>query len=366
VAEDHAGALQCLISLVQVQGRASNSVWQVAIYIRIVSVHFKTWSDMEVNTAGVDVSPRTIQFDRLTGEVEEANLIEKAVILALQAGSKVTRPFGHRGYSLGCKAVSIAAPERNIIVRLNHDAQFATPFADRYWSRILNKEYSYEEEIEYFLQKVANLKYTFIDCGANFGYWSVLVTSEPFGRQAALAIEASPKNTIWLEANAKLNGNRFRCLNAAIGQNAGGFVRITGHKHEAFGTAAIDGREKGDVGVISLDSLIEDRQFDLRSPVIVKLDVEGVEIAALKGAERLLSLNSIVICEEHGSDRDHLVSRYLNSISSMKLYVWDPASARFIPVEGTSLDRIKRYAWVGYNVFATASPFWQARLLSAR
>src|SRR3989442_10734459 len=25
--------------------------------------------------------------------------------------------------------------------------------------------------------------YTFIDCGANFGYWSVLVTSRPFGSQ---------------------------------------------------------------------------------------------------------------------------------------------------------------------------------------
>jgi FkbM family methyltransferase len=321
---------------------------------------------MEVKRTGVDVLPRTIQFDRLTGEVEDANLIEKAVILALQAGSKVTRAFGHRGYSLGCKAVSILAPERNIIVRLNRDAQFVTSFADPYWSRILNNEYSYEEEIEYFLLKVADLKYTFIDCGANFGYWSVVVTSEPFGRQATLAIEASPKNAKWLEANAKLNGNRFRCLNVAIGQNAGGFVRITGHKHEALGTAAIDGREKGDVRVISLDSLIEDRQFDLRSPVIVKLDVEGVEIAALKGAERLLSLNSIVICEEHGSDRDHLVSRYLSSISSMKVYVLDPATGRFIQVEGAStLDRIKRYAWVGYNVFATASPFWQARLLSA-
>ena len=62
---------------------------------------FKTWSDMEVNKTGVvDVLPRSIQFDRLTGEVKDANVIEKAVILALQAGSKVTRPFGHRGYPL--------------------------------------------------------------------------------------------------------------------------------------------------------------------------------------------------------------------------------------------------------------------------
>lgn len=74
-----------------------------------------------------------------------------------------------------------------------------------------------EEEIKSLLWNVVDVKCTFIDCGANFGYWSVLVSSEPFGKQTALAIEASPIIALRLEVNAKLNHSRFRCLNAAIG-----------------------------------------------------------------------------------------------------------------------------------------------------
>ena len=305
------------------------------------------------------------QFDRTTGAFTDATLLESMAVAAIQASSRITAPFGHRGLSLGCRAASLLSSERDIVIRLNEDAAFRIPFADRYWSRLLNRNYSYEREIEFLLRSVADMTYTFFDCGANFGYWSVLVTSRPYGHQRAVAVEASPRNAAWLSANASLNNNRFVALNAAIGGQTGGYVRITGHKHEAMSTLALGGREDGDIEVRSLDDLALD--IDPQSPTIVKLDIEGAEIEAINGAGRLASGNSLFICEDHGSDRDHLVSRYLTDRTPMRVYAFDPSIARFRRLrDATELDGIKQFSWVGYNVFATASRLWEDRLLSAR
>lgn len=315
---------------------------------------------------GLAVADPTLAYDRESGELIGAGLIDRIAVLALQAGSALTRPFGHRGYGLGCKVVSAAVADRDIVIRLNADAAFAIPFCDGYWSRLLNGRYDYEEEIEAFLRSAADLKYVLVDCGANFGYWSVLATSKPFGAQTALAIEASPNNAKRLEFNARLNGDRFRCLNAAIGSRVGGFARVTGSKHEALATYALAHVEQGAVKIVSLDSLVADGLIDPSVPTVIKLDVEGVEIEAIKGAARLLTGDSIIICEEHGSDRDHLVSRYLTTATSLRLWIFDPGIARFVRVDNMAvLDRAKRHAWVGYNVFATSSALWEDRLLAA-
>ncbi|MCX7320748.1 MAG: FkbM family methyltransferase [Hyphomicrobiales bacterium] len=229
---------------------------------------------------------------------------------ALQAGSAATARFGHRGYRLGCNVVSSAVAPGDIAIRLNSDAVFSMPFADGYWSRLLNRRYVYEAEIETFLRGVSDVDYVFVDGGANFGYWSVLASSRPFGAHDALAIEASAPNVSRLEFNSRLNGCRFRCIHAAIGGAPGGFVRITGDRHEAFGTARAGAGDPDAVRTVSLDGLMTEGAIEPARPVVVKLDVEGVEIEALRGAELLSAGDAVFICEEHGADRRHLVSRH--------------------------------------------------------
>ncbi|MBW8852818.1 MAG: FkbM family methyltransferase, partial [Bradyrhizobium sp.] len=96
---------------------------------------------------------------------------------------------------------------------------------------------------------------------------------------------------------------------------------------------------------------------------LVKLDVEGVEVEAIKGGARLLEADSVIMCEEHGSDRSHAVSRYILEHTPLKLIVLDPRSNRLETVTELSiLDRIKVSTHVGYNVFGTASAFWQDRI----
>ena len=308
-----------------------------------------------------------IQFDRASGALEGANPWERLAAVALALGSKISSNFSHRGYNRCANLLRKALPERDIEIKLNGDAVFAFPYGDGYWSKLLNRTFSYEDELDLLFHASADIDYTFLDCGANYGYWSVLVSSKPYGSHKAIAIEPSDANFPKLANNAKINNNRFEVMKCAIGAKRG-TARLSGTKHEAFSIAGSqdDGEE---VPVIALDNLLDDGKVSPGGKFLIKLDVEGVEIDAIKGGVRLLKEDSVILCEEHGNDPRHTVSRFILEQTPLKLIVYDPRSNRMETVTELSiLDRIKVSSNVGYNVFGTASAFWQDRInaLNAR
>ncbi len=302
-----------------------------------------------------------IQFDRASGALEGASLWERTAAVALTTGSKISSHFSHRGYNHCANLLRKALPKRNIAIRLNPDATFEFPYGDGYWSKLLDRSFLYEDELDRLFKGAIDVNYTLIDCGANYGYWSVLVSSTPFGSHRVIAIEPSSQNFAKLKNNAELNGNRFEVMNCAIGA-ARGKARLSGTKHEAFSIAgSANGGEE--VPVVALDDLIDDGRISPDGKYLVKLDVEGVEIEAIKGGTRLLQGDSVILCEEHGSDPHHTVSRYILEQTPLKLIVYDPVSNRMETVTELSiLDRIKVSSNIGYNVFGTASAFWQDRI----
>ena len=302
-----------------------------------------------------------IQFDRASGALEGANLWERTAALALSTGSKISSHFSHRGYNLCANLLRRALPERDIKIKLNADAIFEFPYGDGYWSKLLNRAYHYEDELELLFRDSIDVDYTLLDCGANYGYWSVLVSSKPFGSHRAIAIEPSSQNFPKLANNAGINGNRFEVMKCAIGA-ARGTARLSGTKHEAFSIAG-DQSAGEEVSVIALDNLLDDGKIAAGGKYLVKLDVEGAEIEAMKGGARLMQGDSVLLCEEHGNDAHHTVSRYILEQTPLKLIVYDPRSNRLETVTELSiLDRIKVSSHVGYNVFGTASAFWLDRI----
>jgi hypothetical protein len=150
-------------------------------------------------------------------------------------------------------------------------------------------------------------------------------------------------------------------MKCAIGA-ARGTARLSGTKHEAF---SIAGDQSGgeEVPVLALDNLLDDGKVAVGGKFLIKLDVEGVEIEAMKGGARLMQGDSVLLCEEHGNDPRHTVSRYILEQTPLKLIVYDPRSNRLETVTDLSiLDRIKVSSHVGYNVFGTASAFWLDRI----
>lgn len=305
-------------------------------------------------------------FDRASGRLSNATAWERAAVLLLETGARTSAAFEHRGYSIGCRLVAAALPaRRDIVVRLNSDAQFVFPLADGYWSLLLDRRWSYEQEIEAFLMSVADVDYSFIDCGANFGFWSVLVSSAPFGRHPVIAIEASATNARRLAANAALNGDRFQVLHRAVTSESGRAAFVHGRKHEALQVSAQAGERDGEpVDTLALDDLVALGHLAPGRRSIIKLDVEGAEIASLMGAKQLLAGETVVICEEHGADREHTVSRFILEQTPCRLFLVDPERGGFTRCADLALlDRLKTNRSTGYNVFATASGFWEQRLL---
>ena len=302
-----------------------------------------------------------IQFDRASGALEGANLWERTAALAFSTGSKISSHFSHRGYNLCANLLRKALPERDIKIKLNADAIFEFPYGDGYWSKLLNRAYHYEDELELLFRDSIDVDYTLLDCGANYGYWSVLVSSKPFGSHRAIAIEPSSQNFPKLANNAAINGSRFEVMKCAIGA-ARGTARLSGTKHEAFSIAG-DQSAGEEVPVVALDNLLDDGKIAAGGKYLIKLDVEGVEIEAMKGGARLMQSDSVLLCEEHGNDPQHTVSRYILEQTPLKLIVYDPRSNRLETVTELSiLDRIKVSSHVGYNVFGTASAFWLDRI----
>ena len=236
------------------------------------------------------------------------SLSERFAIAGLRLASAALQPTHFKGYGRIASLLKKASPKRHIIIELDHDCRFRFPFGDAYWSRLAAQSVVYEPEMLDLFRLIRSENYVLVDCGANFGYWSIRVTGQALGAKPAIAIEASGKNVIELAANAALNGNRYQVVHVAVAEEDGGTVTLGGPTHEGLAivdpATAAPGAET--VTCVSLDGLLKRTPLlnDARG-LVLKLDVEGVEEAALRGATTMLSKDTLLIYEEQGSDKLH-------------------------------------------------------------
>lgn len=253
---------------------------------------------------------------------------------------------------------AVEAPEMQH-VRLNEDAWFLIPSGDPYWPTDVRMQ-QYEPEIACVLERAADRPYAMLDGGANYGLWSILASSEPYGRHPAVAIEPSRVNFACLLQNAKANGGRFHTLCRALSDVSRQRATLYGKKHYGLSLrpdwhpADVDCSE--DVETITLDE-IADRFFPERQyPPFIKLDVEGSETAAIKGASRLVDEGALILYEDHGKETAHTVSRFMLSLPDIA--VWRMSSdmrvARISAIE--EVAAIKTEPNLGYNFFAYRQP----------
>jgi FkbM family methyltransferase len=144
----------------------------------------------------------------------------------------------------------------------------------------------------------------YLDVGANIGNHSVF-----FGKFLAdmvIAVEPNPAVVPVLKRNLAANQvANSRVVACAVGAEAGvgRMMRREGHEQNIGGShvETLDRPQanEGDVvPITTIDRVLEDARSDLgaRHVSLVKIDIEGMELEALKGATRLLS-----------NDRPHLI-----------------------------------------------------------
>jgi FkbM family methyltransferase len=249
---------------------------------------------------------------------------------------------------------------------LNEDARFLFPASDEYWvPGVTVGQRLYEPEIDWFLQRAAVRPYVLFDCGANMGYWSVIASSAPYGSHPAIAIEAGGANFEMLSMNARANRLRFAILHRAIAGESGKLVPLYGKRHYGMSLRTdwrpADNDTVEEVESITLDDVARTFAPQNRHPALIKLDVEGSEIEALKGARGLIDLGALFIYEDHGKEPAHPVSRFVLAQDDIEVWWLAPEQqpARIKSIE--QVAAIKQDARMGYNFFGCgrASP-WAA------
>jgi len=298
-----------------------------------------------------------IAHDMNSGSVKDATPLECLGMMALKQAAWMTKPLAYVGFSKAASLVKTFLPsKRSVQTLLYEDTLFEYPYADGYWSRLAYDTYDKCEED--FLLALRDVDYAYIDCGANYGYMSALVTSNAFGNKPAIAIEADPDTFATLAKNANNNNNRFEIRNNAVFSRSGEMVNIHGHKHEARSILDDNGnRESGSVETLALEDLSGWVKKQGAKALILKLDVEGVEIDAIKGAGKLLNENLLISYEDHGNDKSSEISRYMMETLGMRVFMSRGSGCKELKTLD-EINAIKVNSRVGYDFLATGSGFW--------
>lgn len=145
---------------------------------------------------------------------------------------------------------------------------------------------------------------TFVDAGANIGFYSLRAARLVGKGGKVVAIEMMPQTAASLRRNLQASGVRnVSVVERALAARNGDLVEASadpaklGQASIAFGS---DGARSLTVEVETarLDTLIPDGRVAL-----LKMDLEGAEYDALVGAERLLGRIGAIVFESNGEDR---------------------------------------------------------------
>lgn len=285
---------------------------------------------------------------------QPSSLAPALMIRAIGATGWMLSPIKHRLHWRVCNLLARFARGRgyDCVIRIGEDSVMRVFLDDPYWSRLIASDYEYEPDLARMLRAFADIEFDAIDCGANFGYWSILLSGPEFGRRRVLAVEASPTTYAILRANCELNANRFECIHHAVSDRSGQQLVVDvqhGHSgaqmlEHANATSAL----AGTVTTITLDDLAD----RVGARVVLKLDVEGKEIEALRGAARLLERDVLLYYEDHGRDPESRVTRFVLDELGLLVFFVDERGATSPINSAREASALKRRTSTGYNFFA--------------
>ena len=153
----------------------------------------------------------------------------------------------------------------------------------------------------------------FYDIGANLGFFSLLAAHlSGLEEGRVYAFEAAPDNVDAITVNAALNLiPNVRVIGAAVSDHAGrgrlqvvddqSWSKLVGYGDHPFTEQVID------VKLVAIDDLVG--SGELPPPTVVKIDVEGAELAVLAGMRETIQRHRpAIICELHDTHRPFVVA----------------------------------------------------------
>lgn len=147
---------------------------------------------------------------------------------------------------------------------------------------------SYEPEVEAALSSVVTPTTTFVDVGANVGYFTLL-----FARSARRVYALEPVGPVFgrLERNVRINALKNVVAMNVAASRARGAVRLFESRISAGHDSTVKRSEHD--GYTTVEAVALDDVVEPGGDVVMKVDVEGSEMDVLLGARRLLASGSV-------------------------------------------------------------------------
>lgn len=156
---------------------------------------------------------------------------------------------------------------------------------------------TYEREHQKLAAQLTEPGGVVFDLGANVGFFTLLF-SRLVGSGAVIAFEPLPRNLGYLHAHLELNGaSNVRVMECAVGEHRGRSL-LASRRGPSQAALALDGDLE--VTVVSIDSVV--MSGEVAPPNLIKMDIQGGELSALRGATNTLSSYQPALwIETHGS-----------------------------------------------------------------
>lgn len=261
-------------------------------------------------------------------------------------------------YGMFCRGLARFFDAGNkVVLSLGGDRAFRVYLNDGYWTRFYLYHRDYEPEVRRALDAAHGHAAVFCDLGANSGLWTVY-GSALFDR--VIAVEASLATYARLTENTRELPN-IETHRAAIFERSGEVLRFV-NVHNSHASAHLDltAPPGGQDTFEEVETLSVDDVAPQGMAALIKLDVEGAEVAAIQGATRAIKEGSVFIYEDHGSDHMSEVSQCLMELSDISVYSVEKQAE--VVTDLDHLRRIKTDRYKGYNFLAGRS---DSQLLAA-
>lgn len=197
----------------------------------------------------------------------------------------------------------IYAPQPRLLNKITACRYKVKNYSLNIWHKLLPPER--EPLFLYMLRQVVKPGVTFIDIGSNDGRESIAALRASKGQIKIFLIEPDAENLFQAKKNIercqKRHSSKVSYLNSCISDRIGKgtFYKLPNASHLNSVATNRKGQVPIEADFITLDELM--RQKNISSPIVIKMDIEGHEVEALRGASTILEAipEAYILMEVH-------------------------------------------------------------------
>lgn len=205
--------------------------------------------------------------------------------------------------------------------------------AYRDWSPELVARYEDDviQAVNALSRNATNEHFTLVDCGADLGLMTLKLFNSGFAIDRVYAFEPNEDKFPYLQKNVSQLPGEVRALELAVGNSVGRGSLRQPQNDKSDEAAFVQANSDGAVEIQTLDDIIKPADN-----LIIKLDIEGGELDALRGAQELIRgcRKILVLLEAHWAvasrteiDPIELVGELQSTKSGLRAFVAEKPDA---------------------------------------